>query len=201
MVLVIHHETAWKAACQKYGLYSIATPKSWPVFASFSEPAADADNQPTTVAMVTVDQAAKFLSVCPPERLGQLNGHTKIALETALKLADKKPVEASPSSGSVMAITDGSAVILSGFSKPFSLGQTVEMNGESYTITALGPDPITGVEGVVEYKDELPPDNDLAFIPGIQQLPVDPSKLDEKKSKVADLGDPTEHVLDVERSV
>ena len=61
-----------------------------------------------------------------------------------------------------------------------------------------GNDPITGEEGIlaVQIENGVPEGN----IAGLEALPQDPSKLDSKQ-KIADLGDPTEHVLDDERAI
>lgn len=68
------------------------------------------------------------------------------------------------------------------------------------TTLALSIDPITGNEAIIEVVEDSKTLLTTSFIPGIEAIPTDPSKIDIKQ-KIVDLGDPNEHVLDTERSI
>lgn len=212
MNLIIHHLTAWQLACNKYQFAPVETPQSWPVLVSFPQAADEEALVPA--AVMTVDMAAKFMSACTTARLGQVDKTTMTKLALTMPKSNKTPMkvgmgqvkvpEAEPTvAGPFTAIDQetGDVATLSGFSPAvqFKVGQIVNFNGHQYIITGTssiiqGVDPIDGTEGALIVADE--PSN----IPGIEEIPMDPSKMDQG-DKIADLGDPTEHVLDVERSI
>jgi hypothetical protein len=89
----------------------------------------------------------------------------------------------------------------------FAVGETVTFGGKDYFVTGVGTeidavDPITGDKGMIEVTDEgvemKPKQSPLPE--GLEKMPMDPSKFD-LKQKIAEFSEPTEHVLDVERSV
>jgi len=67
----------------------------------------------------------------------------------------------------------------------------------SATVKLPTTDPVSGEEGMVTVVEEPAT---TSSIPGLEALPMDPSKMNTKQN-IADLGDPSEHVLDTERSI
>jgi hypothetical protein len=224
MILVISHETAWKAACKKYNINGLDVPEKWPALLTFETGTVGLtpDNLvevATNVGVISVEQAAKFLSICPAVRLAGLDVGTRskivegIAMPKASMpgpqvggLTATSPIKPSK----VYSATDaaGDVYTFSGFppSVSFKVGDKIQINGNVHTIVAaassiVAPDPITGAEGMVEFKDdeaEAPQPEDK--IPGLEEIPMDPGKLI-TKDKIAQLGDKEEHVLDDERDV
>jgi hypothetical protein len=189
MNLIIHHETAWLSACQKYNI-QIDTPNSWPVVANFIVPADS--SAVSIVSIMTVEMAAKFLSTCTPERVSKIDPATRNKV-AALTMSYK------------------TGIVLDSQIKPkpltmYKVNDVIKINGTTMVVTENGiqsegqvqaEDPIIGVDTLLDVAEEQMPDKG---IPGLEEIPMDPSKLDPEKN-IADLGDPTEHVLDVERSV
>lgn len=207
MTLIIHHEQAWKAALNKYNIVGVDTPQSWPVLVNFVQ---SIDNIPVVnISVVSVEQAAKFLSVCSTEQLSKINPMVRVTLAGLItnKSAGIKTIATKPLQelGGIKAIksSDGAVVTLSGFppDTKFKVGQVIYFNGDTMIITAI--DSPTSGKGSADllYEFEAVDYTEMETIPGLQELPMDPSKLDDKKDKVADLGDVNEHVLDVERNV
>jgi hypothetical protein len=166
--LIIHHEQAWKAACQKYNLTTPDMPSTWPILISFIEVV---DGQAVGIVNITTpEMAAKFLSVCDAERISKIDPTTR---------------------NKVHELTKFSGVITT---KPLSFPPTI---GDALVEEAYGG-AIEKVEG--DFIDQGQEPGTASKIPGLQELPIDPSTI-EQKQKIADLGDVNEHVLDVERSV
>jgi len=211
MILVISHETAWNAALKKYDIVFADTPKDWPVLVNISPTAAN------NMAVTSVEQAAKFLSICPAARLAGLDAGTRSKIVEGMAIP--KAGMPGPQVGGLTATspikppkvysaTDaaGNLYTFSGFppSVSFKVGDKIQINGNVHTIVAAAssiaaPDPITGAEGMVEFKDDEAPQPEDK-IPGLEEIPTDPSKF-VKKDKIAELADKDEHVLDDERDI
>lgn len=213
--LIIHHSVAWKAAATKYHFLSVEPPTTWPVLVGFPQ----TDGTPVPVVVMTVDMAVKMLSDCTSDRLAQV--HTTIMSKLTAVLpkqsqpktgmliggiggigmnGEVKTPETEEASYTAVHQDSGEKVTLSGFLTPaqFKVGQVINFNGQKYVITGSdtviqGIDPIDGTEGTLIIAEDSP------SIPGMEEIPMDPSKYD--KPNVAESQDPTEHVLDVERNV
>ena len=93
---------------------------------------------------------------------------------------------------------DGSTATITA-EKEYIPGDVVIINGVEWTVQS-----VTKVlsDGVTQVKD----DNDMDIlpdkpgIPGMEEIPIDPTLLDQATKKIADVGDQG-HVLDVERDV
>lgn len=216
MFLIIHHANAWASAVAKYNMEEddIEAPKSFPILVSL--PLNEDNEAMDGVSLIYPSQAAKLLSVCAnsaimsiPESIrtplytnllemfGQKAGIAKpiSKLLPLLKIPGVVPVTAVGVEGSIVKYNLGNG-------SGFKVGDQITMDGEKYTITQIGDslaaaDPITGEDGIIEVADEP---TSKATISGLEEVPMDPSKFDEKH-KIADLGDSTAHVLDVERDV
>jgi hypothetical protein len=219
-VLIIHHTKAWEQACETFDIENVDTPATFPVLVVMN---LNEDNEAMdTPVVVRPEQAAKLVASCAPERLlampeslrkevhqsliaafGNIKAGevtTKPLLKIPLVLAGTL----SPSLPVVAIDTDGHSIsyTINGFSG-FKVGDKVTVDGKEFTITQVGgllsaPDPITGQDGIVEVNDA---DTTPAVkLPGLNDIPLDPGKFD-PKHKIADLGDPTSHVLDVERDI
>jgi hypothetical protein len=209
MILVISHEAAWKAACKKYDINNLDTPLAWPVLLCF-EPGNEEDAA-SNVVVITVEQAAKFLSVCSPNRLVALDAGIRMSLNVALggvPIGDKEKIGKLGQALTPKVYTGqdqmGNLATIAGLnpSVSFKVGDSIQFNGQTYKIMSVTSiisttDLITGAPDMVEVKDDEAPDSN---IPGLTEIPLDPGKF-AKKDKVADLGDAEEHVLDDERDV
>lgn len=216
--LIIHTEKAWDQALGTYFIDGVDTPKSFPVILIFN---AEQDEVEQSVmgldmpggAVVTPEMAAKLLANTSLARLSAMPDTIRAELHGVLKVLGKTDVKASlPQTsksaqkiGKLVAIDqDGNQISLEGLSSTgLKVGDKLAVQGKEFTVNALGismvaPDPITGQEGIIEIIDEeIQPKEST----DITTLPVDPSKFDDPSKKVADMGDPTEHVLDVERAI
>lgn len=150
MTFIIRNENAWKLMCKKYNIQTEVNPPIYPIVVGFME--AEDDEPITNVIVLSIRQAAMFLSNCMPEQFNIIDTSTR----------DK----------------------------------IVKLFLKSKSITMETP------EEMMEGVEEMPPakEEKIEGLEELKDLPLDPSKFDTKQN-VADLGDPTEHVLDVERSV
>lgn len=156
MIFIIHHETAWKAACSNCKIMGAETPLEWPVIAAINPP--NIDGSKGSILVVTLSMAAKLLIATPCEKFSESTRTGLIALAASL------------------------------------------IANPSTTTTLVSIDPITGNEAILEVVEDSKASLTTSFIPGIEAIPMDPSKIDIKQ-KIVDLGDPNEHVLDTERSI
>lgn len=206
MNLIIHHSVAWKQACAKYKIESLAAPDFFPVLVSFNE-SADGDVI-TTVSLVSPEMAAKFLATLSYERW------CKVPTEIRTKLAGSIPtVNSVPTytpltpiiSKAVLSDAGQSLITITGKNglgeevkwgavKALEVGQIVLIDDEYLVVTGASVTP-----EVTDPWNE-PHTVEQGTIPGLEELPMDPSQMDDKQ-KIAEFADPTEHVLDVERSV
>lgn len=219
--LILHHETSWKAAKMANNLDSSSPdPQKWPVLLVVGDVKdEDLDPVPPT-AFVYLSQAAGFLASVgpmvldgqvPETALAQLKGHMA---QTKVKAATgKKTVWGEMKQGlgdnQITAVTSEGEKLTFATATKFQLGQIISMNGQEYTITQIGNqkiDPVTGEPQAVatvvmdENGNVSVVGEEVQTIPGLEELPLDPSKCEEKH-RIADLGDATEHVLDLERAV
>jgi hypothetical protein len=211
MVIIVHHAAAWEQAVKKYYMVDVETPKSFPVLVVLQT---DEDSEAIAgETVITPEQAAKLLSVCTEKRILAIPIGIRQALAEALPKKKEGLIKVSPlekiklvekEMGTVIVAVDeaGKSITYSGSPKGIELGDSIEVsNGGNYTVTQIGnslvaDDPIDGVQQVVVAEDP----GVTATIPGLEEIPIDIGKLD-TASRVADLGNPTEHVLDVERAV
>lgn len=221
MVLIIHHVQAWAQAVEKYDIDNLAAPTSYPVLLTIQT--GEEGEYIDGAGIIYPVQAAKLLSVCTPERIMALPETIRMSIYKALAFGQstgtgKKSVilqpllKITPQPGSTLPqaqieITavdkNGNSISFSTSHSSFSIGNKVTTPDNEFVITQIGDkfaasDPITGEDGIVEVKDEET--TAAPTISGLEEVPMDPSKFEEKH-KIADLGDPTSHVLDVERDV
>jgi hypothetical protein len=209
MVYSISNVATWQAICKKYRINELDTPSNWPVLLSFEPPIFDdPDEGATNVSVIHVEQAAKFLSICSPNRLVAIDASTRMKLNIALggvPVGTKEKINP-VLTPKVYTAQDqmGNLTTISGFppTVSFKVGDSVQFNNNLYTITAVASainttNPITGEQGMIEVKDDEAPDSN---IPGLTEIPLDPGKF-AKKDQIADISDTEEHVLDDERDV
>lgn len=199
---IIHTQAAWDACRQSFKTSTVKAPESWPVLVSIV-PGVTEESE-ATFTIITPEQATRLIGACPLERFQKIDKgivHQALKNFKSLITSTQKPKPNKSISYSAMTI-DGN---VGGFSTTaiYSVGDTVLLNGEEYTITAIGAtkivaqDPIDNQVGTLEIQeDEIL----TGTIPGLEELPIDPSKAS-PKHKIADLGNATDHVLDVERAV
>lgn len=211
MAHIIHNVQGWKVYLEKFNPANTVGPDKYPVLSQLIK----GEDGAHTAVFFTPDQAISLVSYSnPADFVGvetkTLNKSLKVvtnALATA-KMAKKKQLVAETPSGESITWTS---------TAPFEIGQKVMINGKECTVTGVGSsdmppasikieatDPITGVQASVEVLEEGEPEDFIETavpaIPGMGKIPVDKSKLQDG-IKVAQMGDPTEHVLDIERSV
>ena len=214
MVIIIHHASAWEQAKKKFR-FEEDEPLSYPVLVTLKGENDEEDNWVTYdagVSIVSPDQAAKLLSACTEERILAIPIGIRKALAEALPKKKESLIKVSPletpkpveTSATVVAIDMDGHPITYSFSttQGMQIGDVITLNGKNYTITQLGGklvanDPITGLEAVLEATD---PGEPKSTIPGLEEIPIDLDKVD-AQPRIADLGNPLEHVLDTERAV
>lgn len=145
-----------------------------------------------TVIPITPETAAKFLTSCSVERIKNIDATTLKKLHLSSYIPGTEASNSTPHSVN------------------YKKGATLIINNMSYQVTDAGiipivfipdaspiqaEDPITGIQGTMEVVEDK-----LNTIPGLEELPIDPSKL-EPAHKIADLGEDAGHVLDIERAV
>jgi len=214
--LLIQTQKAWEAAIKQHGLEDVASPLTLPFVLSLSG---------DDFGMFYPDQAAKLLSVLTAEQMSAI----PVVLREVLAIMLKTTSTINKNTNTTTTITPksytcslaeldsdvpSSATFAS--STKYNPGEHITLSGVTYIITAvhehmLTVDPVTGIMNWVEVSVEGEPAAPLQSnknkpedspIPmdSLQALPVDPSKF-ETKHKIADAGDPAEHVLDVERAI
>lgn len=220
MNIIVHHETAWEKTMDKYNIEGIAPPPAFPVLLSLNT---YQDEDGDTIAMdveagksvITPEQAAKLLSACSEERLLAIPLGVRQALvealpkkENLIKILSMKPSDASKTKPSVITALDSEGMTVTFTSlhiKNLLVGDLLTINGHNYTVTSIGAEivadsPIDNSNGIQEITDDCIATAAEIVLPGTEQIPMDPGKLNAKQ-KIADLGDALEHVLDVERAV
>lgn len=211
---VVSTPEAWGQALKTYDLTGAKTPDTFPTMLIIGRETDEDDEEITldlTHAEVPLKQAAYLLANSTAKQLNQVipsDTLTKLKLmlginENKLKnpvllvqpgILSQKP-NMQPNDTLTVTLPDGSTQTL-------KVGQKTSVNGTEYIIESVSStklptiDPTTGMEGLVEILDEVT----TKPIPGLSEIPLDPSKMDSKQ-KIADLGDPAEHVLDDERAV
>src|SRR5665213_4032430 len=88
MNLIISHEQAWLAACQKYSFMALDTPSTWPVLMSLYEKEVTTYGS-MAVNITTPEMAAKFLSSCDVERVSKIDPETRNKIHELTKLSAK----------------------------------------------------------------------------------------------------------------
>lgn len=206
-VFIIHHATAFAQTMSKYGLVGVDPPSSYPVLLSFMPDSDLKEPLVENAAIVTVQQAAKFLASVPVGALTSIDGTITSVLTNKLKSATVPSTivaaKAGPSNLILTAADGGTLVVALSVPTGFKIGNKLSLNGKEYTVTVIGtsdtvltaPDPITNIEGAIAIVEDKPP-----VLPGIDNIPVDPSKL-QVSAKIAEIEDDKDHVLDVERSI
>ncbi len=217
MVLLISNIAAWNAACKKYKIvYSL--PGQFPVMISFTKPSPDPDDidyepNATNICVMYPTHACKLLAACSQQHLGAaVDGITLVKAAASLKpwhqglaganmqnMTQKSPSASATKPAYVLVSEeDGSTATITA-EKEYIPGDVVIINGVEWTVQS-----VTKVlsDGVTQVKD----DNDMDIlpdkpgIPGMEEIPIDPTLLDQATKKIADVGDQG-HVLDVERDV
>lgn len=213
MVLLIHGKTSYEMAMKKYKFWAKA-PENFPVLVVFEPVDPDEDDYVSqgNVAIVQPSQALKLLSSCTTDQLKTQDGLTMTKVASILQpwanlqpVATKAAATKTPSP-SITAVDEfGESVVLSSFPAMIGMvvGQQISVGNKPYTVTQVVSsiptiDPVTGEPMDVEVvEDEKVP---TVNIPGVEEIPIDPGKF-QVDHAIAEMADPTEHVLDVERAV
>lgn len=217
MVLLISNIAAWNAACKKYKIVT-SLPGQFPVILSFTKPTVgydtnDIDYEPNAqnVGVMYPMHACKLLSACSQQHLGAaVDGITLVKAAAALKPwhqglggigmqnVQKAPAGVSGVPAYVLEKENGMTSTITS-NKEYMVGDVVLVDGVEWTVKEVTKVLSDGVTQVKEDSDlNIMPDK--PSIPGMEEIPMDPTLLDQAQPKVANIEDQG-HVLDIEREV
>jgi hypothetical protein len=216
MVLLISNIAAWNAACKKYKIVT-SLPGQFPVMISFTKPGPDPDDidyepNATSVCVMYPMHACKLLAACSQQHLGAaVDGITLVKAAAALKPwhqglggigmqnVQKAPAGVSGVPAYVLENEENGMKSTITSNKEYIVGDVVLVDGVEWTVTEVTKVLSDGVTQVKEDSDlNIMPDK--PGIPGMEEIPMDPTLLDQATTKIAEVGDQG-HVLDVERDV
>jgi len=216
MVLLISNIANWNAACKKYKIVT-SVPGQFPVMISFTKPGSDTDDidyeqNATNICIMYPVHACKLLAACSQQHLGAaVDGITLVKAAASLKPwhqglggigmqnVQKAPAGISGKPAYVLENEEDGTKSTITSDKEYMVGDVVLVDGVEYTVTEITKVLSDGVTQVKEDSDlDIMPEK--PGMPGMEEMPIDPTLLDQASTKIAEVGDQG-HVLDVERDV